>query len=47
MKTLLLIPITLAASVCLAAAEEKKSDKTLSEKTSETLEKAKEKTEDA
>jgi plastocyanin len=47
MKTLLLIPFTLAATMCLATAEEKKSDKTLGEKTSETLEKAKEKTKDA
>lgn len=33
--------------MCLATAEEKKSDKTLGEKTAETLEKAKEKTKDA
>ena len=47
MKTLLLIPFTLVAAMCLATAEEKKSDKTLGEKTAETLEKAKEKTKDA
>src|SRR6188508_500637 len=47
MKTLIIVPIALAAAMSFATAEEKKADKTLGEKTSETVEKAKEATKDA
>src|SRR5215208_5032851 len=46
MKTVLLIPAVLAAALSIASAQEKKSDKTLGEKTSETLQKAGEKVKD-
>jgi uncharacterized cupredoxin-like copper-binding protein len=47
MKTLRFIPLALAATLSFGTAQETKSDKTLREKTAETLNKAKEKTKDA
>ena len=47
MKTIMFVSLALAATISVASAEDKKSDKTLGEKTAETLEKAKEKTKDA
>jgi len=43
MKTTLIIPLVLASALAVASAQEKKSDKTFGEKTSETLQKAGEK----
>jgi len=47
MKTVLTVPIIVAAALSVATAQEKKSDKTLGEKTSETLQKAGEKAKEA
>ena len=44
MKTILMIPVALMLAISLAPAEEKKSDKTLSERAGETLDKAAEST---
>ena len=47
MKTVLIVPIIVAAAMSVATAQEKKSDKSIGEKTSETLQKAGEKAKEA
>jgi uncharacterized cupredoxin-like copper-binding protein len=47
MKTMMFVSLTVAAAISVASAQEKKADKSLGEKTAETLGKAGEKTKDA